>query len=78
MKESFGTIFKKEEASEKSEEKAIKIEGEKPPISNLSVDALIGDEEQKRKIRTNKMKEAGSRPQTQLPWTIRSPPIMTY
>ena len=45
----------------------------KPPIPTRAIDMLIGDEEEK----GNQKKQTGSRPPTQLLWTIWSP-LMTH
>ena len=45
----------------------------KPPIPTRAIDMLIGDEEEK----GNQKKQTGSRPLTQLLWTIWSP-LMTH
>ena len=45
----------------------------KPSNPTLAIDALIGEEEQKRKQKEEQNKETGSGFPTQLPWTIWSP-----
>ena len=53
--------------------KGIEAQRVKRPIPFQAIDALIGDEEQNRKLKRTKRKKWSGSP-AQLPWTIQSPP----
>ena len=68
-----GLIGDKQQNRKEKEEKRIEEQRAKPLPSIPAIDALIGDEEQTGKSREQRKKQ-GTGPQTQLPWTLRSPP----
>ena len=67
--------MEKERQVKRAKRKGIEGQRVKHPTTSQATDALIGNEEQNDKQKRTKRK-TGSGSQTQLPWTIQSPPMM--